>query len=58
MTKTLKNKNHLKRKFNDLYRSCAVVVIWLSFWSLIPRDEWWFRVQTSRLQILFVGLLL
>ena len=21
----------------------AVVVIWLSFWSLIPRDEWWFR---------------
>ncbi len=21
----------------------SVVVIWLTFWSLIPRDEWWFR---------------
>ncbi|WP_228270704.1 hypothetical protein, partial [Acinetobacter seifertii] len=19
----------------------SVVVIWLTFWSLIPRDEWW-----------------
>ena len=36
---------------------CAVLVIWLSFWSLIPRDEWWFRgADFPRLQILFVGL--
>ena len=35
----------------------AVIVIWLSFWSLIPRDEWWFRgADFPRLQILFVGL--
>ena len=34
----------------------AVVVIWLSFWSLIPRDEWWFRgADFPRLQILFLG---
>lgn len=34
------------------------LVIWLSFWSLIPRDEWWFRgADFPRLQILFVGLL-
>ncbi len=37
---------------------CAVVVIWLSLWSLIPRDEWWFRgADFPRLQILAVGLL-
>lgn len=35
----------------------AVIVIWLSFWSLIPRDEWWFRgADFPRLQILCVGL--
>lgn len=37
---------------------CAIVVIWLSVWSLIPRDEWWFRgADFPRLQILAVGLL-
>ncbi|WP_445403938.1 endonuclease/exonuclease/phosphatase family protein [Acinetobacter vivianii] len=37
---------------------CAVVVIWLSFWSLIPRDEWWFRgADFPRLQILALGIL-
>ena len=36
---------------------CAVLAIWLSGWSLIPRDEWWFRgADFPRLQILFVGL--
>ena len=36
----------------------ASIVIWLSFWSLIPRDEWWFRgADFPRLQILFVGLI-
>lgn len=36
----------------------AVVVIWLSFWSLIPRDEWWFRATDfPRLQILALGLI-
>ena len=36
---------------------CAVLVIWLSGWSLIRRDEWWFRgADFPRLQILFVGL--
>ncbi len=35
----------------------AAIVIWLSFWSLIPRDEWWFRGSDfPRLQILFVGV--
>ena len=34
----------------------ACIVIWLSFWSLIPRDEWWFRgADFPRLQILAVG---
>ena len=34
----------------------AGVVIWLSFWSLIPRDEWWFRgADFPRLQFLFLG---
>ena len=34
----------------------ACVVIWLSFWSLIPRDEWWFRgADFPRLQILALG---
>ena len=34
----------------------AGLVIWLSFWSLIPRDEWWFRgADFPRLQILFLG---
>ncbi|MGF2880764.1 endonuclease/exonuclease/phosphatase family protein [Acinetobacter johnsonii] len=36
----------------------ACVVIWLSFWSLIPRDEWWFRgADFPRLQILSLGLI-
>lgn len=36
----------------------ACVVIWLTFWSLIPRDEWWFRgADFPRLQILFVGII-
>jgi endonuclease/exonuclease/phosphatase (EEP) superfamily protein YafD len=36
---------------------CAVLVIWLSLWSLISRDEWWFRVADfPRLQILAIGL--
>lgn len=36
----------------------AVLVIWFSFWSLIPRDEWWFRgADFPRLQILCIGLL-
>ena len=34
----------------------SVFVIWLSFWSLIPRDEWWFRgADFPRLQILSLG---
>ena len=34
----------------------AGLVIWLSFWSLIPRDVWWFRgADFPRLQILFLG---
>ena len=34
----------------------ACLVIWLSFWSLIPRDEWWFRgADFPRLQILVLG---
>lgn len=36
----------------------ACVVIWSSFWSLIPRDEWWFRgADFPRLQILALGLI-
>ena len=36
----------------------AGVVIWLTFWSLIPRDEWWFRgTDFPRLQILVLGLI-
>ena len=36
---------------------CAAVVIWLSFWSLIPRDEWWIRgADFPRLQILALGI--
>lgn len=34
----------------------SIFVIWLTFWSLIPRDEWWFRgADFPRLQILSVG---
>lgn len=34
----------------------AVLVIWLTLWSLIPRDEWWFRgADFPRLQILGLG---
>ncbi|ENV04956.1 hypothetical protein F967_02488 [Acinetobacter sp. CIP 102637] len=36
---------------------CAVLAIWLSGWSLIRRDEWWFRgADFPRLQILALGL--
>jgi endonuclease/exonuclease/phosphatase (EEP) superfamily protein YafD len=36
----------------------AVLVIWLSLWSLIPRDEWWFRgADFPRLQILAIGII-
>ena len=36
----------------------AGLVIWLSFWSLIPRDEWWFRgADFPRLQLLVLGFL-
>lgn len=36
----------------------AGLIIWLSFWSLIPRDEWWFRgADFPRLQILFLGFI-
>ena len=36
----------------------AGLVIWLSFWSLIPRDEWWFRgADFPRLQILALGII-
>ena len=36
----------------------AAIVIWLSFWSLIPRDQWWFRgADFPRLQILAVGFI-
>ncbi|WP_180021127.1 endonuclease/exonuclease/phosphatase family protein [Acinetobacter sp. YH16044] len=35
----------------------ASFVIWLTFWSLIPRDEWWFRgADFPRLQILALGI--
>ncbi|WOE33231.1 MULTISPECIES: endonuclease/exonuclease/phosphatase family protein [unclassified Acinetobacter] len=34
----------------------AILVIWLSFWSLIPRAEWWIRAADfPRLQILWLG---
>lgn len=34
----------------------AGIVIWLTAWSLIPRDEWWFRgADFPRLQILVLG---
>lgn len=34
----------------------ASIVIWLTAWSLIPRDEWWFRgADFPRLQILVLG---
>ncbi|MFU9046511.1 endonuclease/exonuclease/phosphatase family protein [Acinetobacter tibetensis] len=36
----------------------AAVVVILTFWSLIPRDEWWIRgADFPRLQILALGLL-
>ena len=36
----------------------AVIVIWLTFWSLIPRSEWWFRgADFPRLQILALGII-
>lgn len=36
----------------------ACLVIWLSFWSLIPRDKWWFRgADFPRLQILALGFI-
>ena len=36
----------------------AIIVIWLSFWSLIPSDQWWIRgADFPRLQILVVGFI-
>lgn len=36
----------------------AILVIWLSSWSLIPRDEWWIRgTDFPRLQILLLGII-
>lgn len=36
----------------------SVSVVWASFWSLIPRNEWWFRgADFPRLQILAVGMI-
>ncbi|KAB1855783.1 endonuclease [Acinetobacter tandoii] len=36
----------------------AITVVMLTFWSLIPRDEWWIRgADFPRLQILVLGLL-
>ena len=36
----------------------AGFVIWLTFWSLIPRDEWWFRgADFPRLQFLALGVI-
>jgi len=36
----------------------AGMVIWLSFWSLIPRDEWWIRgADFPRLQVLVLGFI-
>lgn len=41
-----------------LINLCAFVVVFFSFWSLIPRDEWWFRIADfPRLQILAFGLI-
>jgi hypothetical protein len=43
----LKNEKSIKSRVDQalllFIEVCAVVVIWLTFWSLIPRDEWWFR---------------
>jgi endonuclease/exonuclease/phosphatase (EEP) superfamily protein YafD len=36
----------------------AMLVVVLTFWSLIPRDEWWIRgADFPRLQILAIGIL-
>lgn len=41
-----------------LINVCAILVIWLSFWSLIPRNEWWIRgADFPRLQIMSLGVL-
>lgn len=41
-----------------LFVILAILVIWLTISSRIPRDEWWFRVADfPRLQVLTVGLL-
>lgn len=42
----------------DLLYFFAILVIWLSFWSLIPRNEWWIRgADFPRLQCLSLGLI-
>ncbi|MCH4247991.1 MAG: endonuclease/exonuclease/phosphatase family protein [Acinetobacter populi] len=39
-----------------IFEILAILSIWLTFWSLIPRDEWWFRgTDFPRLQILALG---
>lgn len=36
----------------------AVFIVFATLWSLIPRDEWWFRgLDFPRLQILFLGFI-
>lgn len=36
----------------------ALLIVVMTLWSLIPRDEWWFRgLDFPRLQILFLGAL-
>ncbi len=42
-----------------LIQMCALLVIWLSFWSLIPRNEWWIRAADfPRLQLISLGLVI
>jgi endonuclease/exonuclease/phosphatase (EEP) superfamily protein YafD len=36
----------------------ALVIVFATLWSLIPRDEWWFRgLDFPRLQIIFLGFI-
>lgn len=57
----MKNEKSIKSRVDQalllFIEVCAVVVIWLTFWSLIPRDEWWIRgADFPRLQILAIGV--
>lgn len=58
LTKNTEYKREHKRVMMIWIEIMAVIVIWLTFWSLIPRDEWWFRgADFPRLQILAVGFI-